>query len=179
MPLYEFQGIRPTLGRDVFIAPGATVIGDVELGDESSVWFGSILRGDVYPIRLGRRTNLQDASVVHVSGGKAKTTVGDDVTIGHMALLHGCTIGHGALIGMGSTVLDLADIGDECIVAAGSLVAPGTRLAARSFVMGRPARVVRAVTDADLVWVREASAHYVQYARTFRSNAVKIIGDAT
>src|SRR5580704_10947193 len=98
MALYEHKGIRPRLGKDVFIAPSATVIGDVVLGDESSVWFCTVLRGDVFPIRIGARTNIQDGSVVHVTGGKAKTTVGDDVTVGHMALLHGCTIGNRVLV---------------------------------------------------------------------------------
>jgi carbonic anhydrase/acetyltransferase-like protein (isoleucine patch superfamily) len=172
MPLYEFQGIRPKVGRDVYVAPNATVIGDVVLGDESSVWFGSVIRGDVFPIRFGARTNLQDGCVVHVTGGKASTTIGDDVTVGHMALLHGCVVGCRTLIGMGSIVLDGAEVGDECILAAGSLVAPGAKIPARSLAMGRPAKVVRALTDADLAWVREAGSLYVGYARTFRSSAV-------
>ena len=173
--LYEHCGKAPVLGRDVFIAPNATVIGDVELGDESSIWFGCIVRGDVFPIRFGARTNLQDGSVVHVTGGKARTTVGDDVTIGHMALLHGCTIGSRTLIGMGSIILDGAVIGDECIIAAGSLIAPGAKIPARSLVMGRPGKVVRTLADEDLGWVREAGSLYVGYARTFRSDAVKPI----
>ena len=175
MPLYEHQGVRPTLGRDVFIAPNATVIGDVHLGAQSSVWFGTTIRGDVFPIRFGARTNVQDGSVVHVTGGKASTTVGDDVTIGHMALLHGCTVGSRCLIGMGSIVLDGAVIEDDCVVAAGSLVAPGARIPARSLVMGRPAKVVRALAPQDLAWVREAGVLYVQYAQTFRSSQVRLV----
>ena len=119
MPLYEHKGVRPTLGRDVFIAPNATVIGDVHLGDEASVWFGAVVRGDVFPIRFGARTNVQDGSVVHVTGGQAATTVGDDVTIGHMVLLHGCTVGNRCLIGMGSILLDGAEIGEERLIGAG------------------------------------------------------------
>jgi carbonic anhydrase/acetyltransferase-like protein (isoleucine patch superfamily) len=175
MPLYEYKGIRPELGAGAFIAPNATVIGDVEIGDDSSVWFGAILRGDVMPIRFGKRTNLQDGSVVHVTGGRASTTVGDDVTVGHMALLHGCTVGNRVLVGMGSVVLDGAVIEDEAIVAAGSLVSPGTRIPSRSLAMGRPARVVRALTSEDLAWVREAGRLYVEYARTFASSQVRRI----
>jgi gamma-carbonic anhydrase len=173
MPLYEYKGIRPKLGSGVFIASNATVIGDVELGDESSVWFGVVIRGDVMPIRFGKRTNLQDGSVVHVTGGLASTTVGDDVTVGHMALLHGCSVGSRVLVGMGSIILDGAVIEDEAIVAAGSLVSPGTRIPSRSLARGRPARVVRALKDEDLEWVREAGRLYVEYARTFGSASVR------
>ncbi len=169
MALYEHLGIAPRLASDVFVADTATVIGDVEIGAQSSVWFSTVIRGDVFPIRIGARTNIQDGSVVHVTGGKAKTTVGDDVTVGHMALLHGCTVGNACLIGMGSIVLDGAVIGDECIVAAGSLVSPGTVVPPRSLVMGSPARVKRALTDQDLAWVREAGRLYVDYAATFRT----------
>jgi carbonic anhydrase/acetyltransferase-like protein (isoleucine patch superfamily) len=175
MAIYEHKGVRPTLGRDVFIAPNATVIGDVHLGDEARVWFGAVIRGDVFPIRFGARTNIQDGSVVHVTGGQAATTVGDDVTIGHMVLLHGCTVGSRCLIGMGSIVLDNAEIGDECFIAAGSLIAPRTKIPPRSMVMGRPGKVVRPLTDRDLAMVREAGGLYVEYARTFRSDAVKLV----
>jgi carbonic anhydrase/acetyltransferase-like protein (isoleucine patch superfamily) len=173
MPIYEHAGVRPTLGKDVFIAPNATVIGDVHLGDESSVWFGAVIRGDVFPIRFGARTNVQDGSVVHVTGGKAATTVGDDVTVGHMVLLHGCTVGDRCLVGMGSILLDGAEIGEECLIGAGSLIAPRTKIPPRSMVMGRPGKVVRALSDADLAMVREAGQLYVGYARNFRSDRVK------
>jgi carbonic anhydrase/acetyltransferase-like protein (isoleucine patch superfamily) len=175
MPIYEHKSVRPTLGRDVFVAPNATVIGDVHLGDESSVWFGAVIRGDVFPIRFGARTNVQDGSVVHVTGGKAATAVGDDVTIGHMVLLHGCTIGSRCLVGMGSIVLDGAEIGDDCMIAAGSLVAPRTKVPPRSLVMGRPAKVVRAMEEKDFAMVREAGQLYVGYAKTFRSDDVRVI----
>jgi carbonic anhydrase/acetyltransferase-like protein (isoleucine patch superfamily) len=175
MAIYEHKGVRPTLGRDVFVAPGATVIGDVHLGDEASVWFGTVIRGDVYPIRFGARTNVQDGSVVHVTGGKAATTVGDDVTIGHMVLLHGCTVGNGCLVGMGSILLDGAVVGDDCLIGAGSLLTPRTEIPPRSLVMGRPAKVLRAISAAELEMVREAGRLYVEYARTFRSDAVKLV----
>ncbi len=175
MPLYEYLGTRPTIGRDVFIAPNATVIGDVVLGDDSSVWFGATLRGDVYPIRLGARTNLQDGCVVHVTGGMAATTIGDDVTVGHMVLLHGCTVGNGSLVGMGSTLLDGCVVGEECIIGAGSLVPPRAVIPPRSLAIGRPARVIKTLKDEDLAWVREASKLYMEYAKNYRSGAVKLI----
>lgn len=173
--IFEHQGVRPTLADGVFIAPTAVVIGDVHLGDQSSVWFGTTIRGDVFPIRIGARTNVQDGSVVHVTGGKARTTVGDDVTVGHMVLLHGCTIGSGCLIGMGSIVLDGAVVEDGCVIAAGSLVAPGARIKTGSLAMGRPAKMVRPLVDGDHAWIREAGRLYVQYAQTFRSPAVRLV----
>ena len=120
---------------------------------------------------------MQDGTVVHVTNGKAATTVGDDVTIGHMALLHGCTIGNRCLIGMGSIVLDNAKIGDECLIAAGTLVAPAARIPARSMVMGRPGKVVRTLSDKDLEWMLEAGRLYLEYGATFLTEgAVKLIG---
>jgi carbonic anhydrase/acetyltransferase-like protein (isoleucine patch superfamily) len=171
MPLYAYKGVRPRLGRDVFVAPNATVIGDVELGDDASVWFGAVIRGDEMPIRFGKRTNLQDGSVVHITSEKAATHVGDDVTVGHMVLLHGCTVGDGVLVGMGSILLDGSVVEDGCIIAAGSLVSPGTRIPSRSLAMGRPARVVRAVTEKDLAWISYAGRVYVDYAKSFASEA--------
>ena len=175
MPLYEHQGRRPVLGAGVFVAPNATVIGDVVLGESSSVWFGTVIRGDVMPIVIGARTNIQDGSVVHVTGGKAATTVGDDVTVGHMALLHGCTVGSRVLVGMGSILLDGSSVGDESVIAAGSLLSPGTVIPRRSLAMGRPAKVVRTLEDKDLAWVLEAGRLYVDYGRTFLSSAVRLV----
>lgn len=167
MAIHSLGDKRPILGEGVFVAPNATVIGDVVLGDASSLWFGTVVRGDVYPIRIGARTNVQDNAVVHVTGGKASTTIGDDVTVGHLALVHGCTIGSRCLVGMGSIVLDEAIIEDECLVAAGSLVPPRMRVPSRSLVMGRPAKVVKVLGEEDLRQIREASALYVGYAREY------------
>ncbi len=167
MPVYPHKGVTPTLGKDVWIAPNATVIGDVVIGDESSVWFGAVIRGDVFPIRIGARTNIQDNAVVHVTNGKASTTIGDDVTVGHLALVHGCTIGSRCLVGMGSIVLDNAIVEDECFIAAGALVPPSMRVPSRSLVVGRPGRIVRKLEEADLAEIRNAGALYVQYARDF------------
>jgi carbonic anhydrase/acetyltransferase-like protein (isoleucine patch superfamily) len=168
MPVYELAGVRPLLGRDVYVAPNASVIGDVHLGDFASVWFGAVVRGDAYPIRIGARTNIQDNAVVHITAERAKTTVGDDVTVGHLALLHGCTVGNRSLIGMGSIVLDNAVIGDECVVAAGALVTPGTVIAPRSLALGRPAKVMRSLTEEDLAWIKSAGLAYLEYAGLFR-----------
>jgi len=175
MPLYEYLGVRPTLGRDVYVAPSASVIGDVTLGDGASVWFGTVLRGDVMPIVIGARTNIQDGSVVHVTGGRARTHVGDDVTVGHMVLLHGCTVGSRVLVGMGSVLLDECVIEDDVFVGAGSLVTPGTRIPSGSLAMGRPAKVVRALTELDREWIRGAGLAYEESSRIFRSDAVRLL----
>jgi carbonic anhydrase/acetyltransferase-like protein (isoleucine patch superfamily) len=167
MTVYALNGVAPKLGQAVFVAPNASVIGDVVLGDASSVWFGTVLRGDVFPIRIGARTNVQDNTVVHVTAGLAATAIGDDVTIGHMALIHGCTVGNRCLVGMGSTLLDGAIVEDDCMVAAGSLVPPRMRIPTGSLAMGRPAKIVRKLTPADLEHIRGAGAAYVAYARDF------------
>ncbi len=166
-PIFPHKGVRPTLGPRVFVAPTASVIGDVVIGEASSIWFGAVLRGDCYPIRIGARTNVQDNAVVHVTGGKAMTNVGNDVTIGHLAIVHGCTIGHRCLIGMGSIVLDGAVVEDECFIAAGALVPPRMIVPSRSLVVGRPGKVVRTLGESDLQEIREAAAHYVRYAIDF------------
>ena len=158
----------------MFVAENATVIGDVHLGDESGVWFGAVLRGDYYPIRVGARTNVQDNTVVHITAAQAATTIGDDVTVGHAAIIHGCTIGHRCLVGMGSIVLDGAVVGDDSFIAAGSLVTPGTVIPPRSFVLGRPARVVRPVKESDVAWIREAAVLYAGYARDFADKCRRI-----
>jgi gamma-carbonic anhydrase len=169
MSVYELKGVVPRLGRDVFVADGARVIGDVHLGDEASVWFGAVLRGDYMPVRVGARTNIQDNAVVHITSGQAGATLGDDVTVGHAAIVHGCTIERGCLIGMGSIVLDGAVVGEGSFVAAGSLVTPGTIIAPHSFVLGRPAKAMRPVNDRERFAMREAASQYVLYAREFRS----------
>ncbi len=176
MPVYELNGVAPRLGRDVYIADGARVIGDVHLGDEASVWFGAILRGDYMPIRVGAGTNIQDNAVVHITSGQSGATLGEGVTVGHAAIIHGCTIGSGCLIGMGSIVLDGAVVGEGSFVAAGSLVTPGTLIPPRSFVVGRPAKVTRAVSETDVVMIRAAAAGYVQYAREFRTLCKRVGG---
>jgi carbonic anhydrase/acetyltransferase-like protein (isoleucine patch superfamily) len=168
MPLYSHKGVVPKLHPDVWVAPNATIIGDVEIGEGSSVWFGAVIRGDVYPIRIGARTNIQDNAVVHVTNGRAATAIGDDVTVGHSAIIHGCTIGHRCLIGMGSIVLDNAVVEDDVFVAAGSLVTPGARIATKSMAVGRPAKRIRELEDRDFLEIQGAAALYVQYANECR-----------
>lgn len=171
-PVYALGARKPVLGRDVFVAPTASVIGDVVLGDEASVWFGAVLRGDSFPITVGDRTNIQDNAVVHVTGGVAKAAIGSDVTVGHQAVVHGCTIGSFCLIGIGAIVLDLAIVEDECLIAAGTLVPPRMRIPARSLVMGRPGKVIKTLGDADLAQIRSASEHYVANAKDFLAQLV-------
>jgi gamma-carbonic anhydrase len=169
MSIYAFEDKVPVLGEGVFVADTASVIGDVVLGERSSVWFSAVLRGDMYPIRIGARVNIQDGAVVHVTEGFAATTVGNDVTIGHLALVHGCTIGNRVLIGMGSIILDNAIIEDECIIAAGTLVPPRMHIPKRSFVKGSPAKIVREATDQDLLMVDGGVHTYQDYAKRFAS----------
>lgn len=169
MPLYAFQGMSPVLAKDVFVAPNATIIGDVTIGEGSSVWFGTVARGDVFSIRIGARTNVQDNSVVHVTGGKAKTTIGDEVTIGHAAVIHGCTIGSRCLVGMGSIVLDDAIVEDGCFIAAGTLLPPRMRVPTGSFVVGRPGKVLRKLRPEELAQIRESAELYRGYADSYRT----------
>jgi carbonic anhydrase/acetyltransferase-like protein (isoleucine patch superfamily) len=174
MPIYELAGVRPTVGRDVFIAESAAVIGDVHLGDGASVWFGAVLRGDYYPIRVGVRSNLQDNVVVHITAGHASTTIGDDVTVGHSVIIHGCTIGSRVLVGMGSIVLDGAIIGDDSFIAAGSLVTPRTVIPPHSFVLGRPAKAVRPVRPEDTAAIHDGASLYAGYALDFLAGCKRI-----
>src|SRR5271170_6191634 len=174
MAIYTFKGMTPVVGRDVLILENASVIGDVELGDEASIWFGVVVRGDYHSIRIGARSNLQDNAVVHITRDTAKTVIGADVTVGHGAIVHGATVGDLCLIGMGSVILDGAVVGDGSFVAAGSLVTPGTLIPPRSFVMGRPAKVVRAVSDEVFESIRASASSYVHYAREFRESCRKV-----
>ena len=148
-----------------WIAPGAVLVGDVDVGPESSVWYGSVVRGDVHFVRIGARTNLQDGCVVHVTRNRFPCVIGDEVSVGHAATVHGCTVGDGALIGIGATVLDGAEIGEGALVAAGALVAPGAKVEAGMLVMGLPARVVRALDDAEREAQRARTLAYVVTAR--------------
>lgn len=163
-----FRDKTPALGEGVFIAPGAFVIGDVEIGAGTSIWFNTVVRGDVHSIRIGARTNIQDGSVVHVTGGRFPVVVGDDVLIGHMVMLHGCTIESGAMVGMRATVLDDVVVEGGAMVAAGALVTPGKRVRKGEVWAGAPARHVRDMTDADAEVMRYAPPHYVELAETYR-----------
>lgn len=175
MTVYALEGKTPKLAADVFVAPSAAVIGDVEIGEGSSVWFGTVLRGDCYPIRVGARTSVQDNTVVHVTGELSKTTIGDEVTIGHGAIVHGCTIGNRTLVGMGSIILDDAVVGEGCIVAAGAVVPPRAKIPDGSLVMGCPARVVRKVREQELTWSIESARVYQVYASWFKSSGFRVV----
>ena len=165
--LRQFKNKHPDVDPSAYVDESAQVIGDVAIGAESSVWMNVVMRGDVNFIRLGRRSNVQDGTVVHVMRGTHPTVIGDEVTIGHGAIIHGCTIGSRVLVGMGALILNGAVIGDEVIVAAGSLVTEGTVIPARSLVMGRPAAVKRALTDADVASIRGYAENYVRYREDY------------
>lgn len=165
--LRSFGGVRPQLGRGVFLAENCALIGDVVVGDESSIWYSTVLRGDVCSIRIGARTNLQDGIVVHVTSSGFATAIGDDCTIGHGAIVHACTIEDHCLIGMGATVLDGARVGRGSLVGAGALVTPGTDIPPESLVLGAPARVVRPVNPREREQIEYGAVHYVELARRY------------
>ena len=168
-----YAGRAPQLDPSVFVVNSATVIGDVVIGPDSSIWFGAVVRGDIHPIRIGARSNVQDNATIHVVGGKFGTTLGDGVTVGHNAVVHGCTIEDGVLVGMGAIVLDGAVVGAESLIAAGALVPPGTRVPPRSLVLGSPGKVVRAVSDDELERIRSSASNYVGYAQRYRAEGVR------
>ncbi|MGB1237097.1 MAG: gamma carbonic anhydrase family protein [Pseudomonadales bacterium] len=169
MNIRTFQGIKPSLGKRVFVDPSAVVIGDVVLADDVSVWPTTVIRGDVHQIRIGARTSVQDGSVLHVTHrGPANPQghaleIGCEVTIGHMAMLHGCTIGDRVLIGMGATVMDGAVVESDVVLGAGSLVAPGKRLESGYLYMGRPAKQVRTLTEQELAYFSYSADNYVTW----------------
>ena len=168
MTIRTFNNITPTLGENVYIDEQAAVIGDVQIGNECSVWPFTSIRGDVNKIRIGNRTNIQDNSTIHVSHdsdhlpGGAATIVGDDVTVGHQVILHGCTIGNRCLIGMGSIIMDKVIIEDDVIVGAGSLVTQGRTLESGYLYIGRPAKRLRALTDEEKDYLKYSANHYVK-----------------
>lgn len=164
-PLFPYRGRRPAVHPTVLLAPRASVIGDVSIGEGSSIWYGAVLRGDVMPIRIGERTNIQDNAVVHATGGWCDTVVGDEVTVGHSVILHGCRIGSRVLVGMGSIVLDEAEIGDMTMLGAGSLVVARSRIPPGVLAHGRPAKAVRDLRQDEIERVLEAARLYVGYAR--------------
>ncbi len=163
-----FQGRSPTLHPSVWLAPSAVVIGDVVLAEDVNVWFGAVVRGDVFHIRVGKGSNIQDNCVLHVTTGKHATIVGEGVTIGHHATLHGCRVGDRALIGIGAIVLDDAEIGEETMIAAGALVPPGAKIPPRVLAVGSPCRVKRPLTEEELNFLRFSGPHYVELAGQYR-----------
>jgi carbonic anhydrase/acetyltransferase-like protein (isoleucine patch superfamily) len=165
----SFQNTAPKIHETSFIAEDAVIIGDVEIGAEASVWYGSILRGDVNFIRIGARTNIQDACVIHVSRETHSTVLEEEITVGHRVTLHGCYVEKGCLIGIGAIILDGARIGMNSLVAAGSLVTPGTEIPERSLVMGSPARVKRRLADEEIKDLKKFWQNYVLLSQMYLS----------
>ena len=161
--LRPYRGTMPRVHPTVYIDESAQIIGDVEIGEESSVWMSAVIRGDVHHIRIGRRSNVQDGTIVHVMRDTHPTVIGDDVTIGHRALVHGCTIEDRCLIGMGAILLDGVRVGSGSIVAAGTLLTEGTQVPSRSLVMGSPGTVRRTIEDRELGKIQMYADRYVAY----------------
>ncbi|MFN0279459.1 MAG: gamma carbonic anhydrase family protein [Pyrinomonadaceae bacterium] len=162
-----FNSIEPNIHETAFIADDAIIIGDVEIGEDSSVWFGSVVRGDVNFIRIGARTNIQDMTVIHVSSKTHSTILEDEITVGHNVTLHGCYVESGSLIGIGAILLDGVRVGHNSLVAAGSLLTPGTQIPPRSLAMGSPAKVKRELTDDELNYLDKSWRNYVELKKHY------------
>jgi carbonic anhydrase/acetyltransferase-like protein (isoleucine patch superfamily) len=173
MPTYAIGAKRPQLADSVWIAPNATVIGDVRLARNVSIWWNTVLRGDNDPITIGENTNIQDGSVLHTDIG-VPMNIGANVTVGHMVMLHGCTIGDGSLIGIGAIVLNNAVVGRECLIGANALVPENKVIPDRSLVVGSPGRVVRQLTDEDIAAIRAGNHHYVENIQHYRDGLTRL-----
>ncbi len=173
MAIYELDGKSPQIGEGAWVADSAQVIGEVELADNASVWFGAVIRGDTETIRIGRNSNIQDLSVLHADRGMP-LTLGANVTVGHQVMLHGCTVGDGSLIGIQAVVLNGARIGRNCIVGAGSVVTEGKEFPDNSLIIGSPAKVVRTLDDATAAKLAQSAEHYVDNARRYAKGLKKI-----
>jgi carbonic anhydrase/acetyltransferase-like protein (isoleucine patch superfamily) len=173
MPLFPFAGRMPDLAPSAWVAPTAAVIGDVTLGEGASIWYNSVLRGDVMPIRVGARSNIQDGTVVHVTRKLAATTIGEDVLVGHLCMIHGCELQDHAFVGLGAIVMDGCVVEGDGMVAAGALLTPGKVVRARELWAGRPARFVRALSDEEVARNRAGAAGYVELARLHRESRVE------
>jgi len=174
--ILDYKGLSPKIDSSSWIAPGAAVIGDVKIGKDCSIWFGVVIRGDVHKIRIGNRVSVQDLSMIHVTHYKkpdksdgSPTIIGDDVTIGHKVMLHGCTIEDGCLIGMSATILDDAVIGKESIVGAGALVTKGKKFPPRSLILGSPAKVVRSLSEDEVKELYNSSSRYVKFMQGYKN----------
>lgn len=169
--ILEYQGVLPKVHDSAFIEETALVIGDVEIGAESSVWFHTVVRGDVNYIRIGERTNIQDQCMVHVTHKTHPTRIGSETTIGHRVVVHGCVVGDHSLLGMGAIILDGAEIGDYCLVAAGSVVPPGMKVPDRTLVVGAPAKPVREVRESDLKLIDNGLHQYLRLSKEYRNRS--------
>jgi carbonic anhydrase/acetyltransferase-like protein (isoleucine patch superfamily) len=169
MTVRTFKGMAPRIHPSCYVEQSAQIIGDVEIGEESSIWFNTVVRGDVNRIRIGRRTNIQDLSLIHVLKDRHATTVGDEVTVGHHVVLHGCTVGNRVLVGMGAVLMDGVVVEDECVIAAGALLTPGTRVPSGMLAVGSPAKPRRPLTADEREWLSRSAANYVEYAASYRA----------
>lgn len=167
--IYRVMDKTPDCGPEVFIAPDASVMGDVTIGADTSIWFGCVVRGDVHHIRIGERCNIQDLSVLHVTGGRFPLLLEDCVSVGHRALLHGCTLRRWSFVGMGATIMDDAELGEYAMLAAGSLLPPGKKIPPRMLAMGSPARVVREITPEEEAMFQRTIERYVELKKVYRS----------
>jgi len=165
-----FRGVEPQIHPTVFIADGAHVIGDVHIGEQSSIWFNTVVRGDMYYIRIGARTNVQDNCVIHTRTGAHPAILEDEVTVGHSVTLHGCYVERGSLIGIGSILLDDVRVGAQSLVAAGSLISPGTIIPPRSLVMGMPAKVKRPLTEEEVAGLDAYWQNYVAFTKLYKGD---------
>ncbi|HWI55289.1 MAG TPA: gamma carbonic anhydrase family protein [Desulfobacteria bacterium] len=170
--LYSFGEFKPTVAADVMVADGAKIIGNVSIGEQSTVWFNVVIRGDLAPISIGCRTNIQDSVTIHVNKDQP-VVLGDEVSIGHGVILHGCYVGKGSLIGMGAIILNGSLIGEETLVAAGTLVPENKTYPPRVLLMGSPAKVIRELSDAELQSLRRTVQNYIQKGREYRSDLVR------
>ena len=173
MPLYRIGGQQPTVHPTAWIAPSAELIGDVHVGEGASVWFGAVIRADNTPIVVGARANIQEGAMLHSDPG-APCTVGAGCTVGHHAILHGCTLGTHVLVGMGATVLNRAEIGDDCLIGAGALVTEGKLFSPGQLIVGSPARAVRPLDEAAIAGLKLSEAHYAHKAGDYATGLVRV-----
>lgn len=173
MPLYEISGQRPTVADDAWVAPSADLIGDVHLSGLASVWFGAVIRADNTPIKVGARSNIQEGAMLHSDPG-IPCTVGEDVTVGHHAILHGCTVGDRSLIGMGATILNNAVIGEDCLVGAGALVTEGKVFPPGYLIVGSPAKAIRPLDDMAKAMLKMSAALYASKQREYASQLKRV-----
>lgn len=164
--ILPYSGINPRIDESAYVAEGAAVIGDVTIGEKTSIWFNTVLRGDTHPITVGKYTNIQDNSTVHVNHDYP-TIIGDYVTVGHGAIVHACTVGDNCLIGMGAIILSYSEIGENCIIAAGSLVPERKKIPPNSLVMGTPGKVVRTLTEEEIKGIRQSALNYCREAQDY------------
>lgn len=167
MKLINYKGLYPEISKDAYIADGVIIAGDVQIGANSSIWFNSVLRGDVAPIRVGKNTNIQDSSVVHTSRFDGPTNIGSNVTIGHMALIHACTIKDNAFIGMSSTIMDKVVVEEFAFIGAGSIVTPGKIVKFREMWMGAPAKFIRFISEDEEKFMQDNVKNYVELAKNY------------